>query len=92
MPNCYVPHPRDPDAENLEVEFVITSYGDPGNTFGLPENCWPPEPAQFDIMAARLEAGDGPDILSQLTPEEYEALEAEVYDSGDFSPPSDDWD
>ena len=26
----------------VEVEFEATPY-DPGNTYGLPENCYPPE-------------------------------------------------
>lgn len=36
-------------AIDVLVEIDYTP-GDPGNVFGLPENCWPEEPATIDII------------------------------------------
>lgn len=45
--------PRDLDNERtLDVDFTIDSYGAPANTFGLPEDCDPGEPAEVSLETA----------------------------------------
>jgi hypothetical protein len=42
---------------DIKVEFEFTA-GDPGKTWGDPENCWPPEPDRIDIISVTgLESG-----------------------------------
>ena len=57
-----------------EVE-VTADYtpGDPGNTCGLPENCWPPEPPEIEILSVCL-VDDGDDLIPALTDKEIEFL------------------
>lgn len=34
---------------DFEADITITDQGDPGKTYGPPENCWPPESAEFEF-------------------------------------------
>lgn len=75
--------PRDPEGERtLDVDFTIDSYGAPANTYGLPEDCDPGEPAEITLNAARDITGAN--VLSLLSPEQYEAIEAEILENYDF--------
>ena len=43
------------DGEELELEVVGTySPGLPGKTYGLPEDCYPPEPDEVEVEEIRL--------------------------------------
>ena len=37
----------------LEIEFDYTP-GDPGNIYGPPERCWPPEPAEVEVTEVNV--------------------------------------
>lgn len=41
----------------LQVTFTYFP-GDPGRTSGPPERCYPPEPAEFEVVEAHLEVKD----------------------------------
>ena len=43
----------------LEISFDYTP-ADPGRLYGLPENCYPPEPEHVEITACVLDAPDVP--------------------------------
>ncbi|GJD92887.1 hypothetical protein [Methylobacterium iners] len=87
--------PRDPDGERtLDIEFTIDSYGCPGNTFGLPEDCYPAEPAEISVASARDITGAN--VLSLLTTDQREAIETEILERHDFDrshdyDPREDW-
>lgn len=62
------------------------SPADPGRTYGPPEHCWPPEPAEidFDILdrrgryAAWLERKMTTDDIDRIEHEIIEAIEEEA--------------
>lgn len=71
----------------MQYEVTVRGYtfsvegtydpGDPGNTSGPPERCWPSEPAWFEIESIK-QAGDDPTELvgimaDKVTHEEIEA-------------------
>ncbi len=58
---------RNKDDVVVEVEFEATPY-DPGNTYGLPENCYPPEGGEIEIIKCLL--ADGAD--AEATDDETE--------------------
>jgi len=75
-----------------DIEFRVsgTYYpGDPGQTLGPPENCWPPEPDAFetdDLMIGDVEVSlvIAPPILEKLDEMAREKA-AEIYhDQKDF--------
>jgi hypothetical protein len=42
-----------PDHEEFDVTFKVNYFpGDPGRTYGPPENCYPPEPADVEVLSA----------------------------------------
>ena len=41
------------DDDEYEVEGTY-SPGDPGQTSGPPERCWPPEPSEFEIESIKI--------------------------------------
>ncbi len=44
---------------DFRLQVAFTHYpGDPGQTSGPPERCWPPEPDEFEFVAVELEARD----------------------------------
>jgi hypothetical protein len=85
------------EREGVEVELRVDGRyhaGDPGRTFGLPENCYPSEPAEAEIEA--LWTGGHP-WAGTLTDEEegaiIEALIASAEESiSDGPDPDDDYD
>jgi hypothetical protein len=87
MPSVYLAHPTKPDAENVEVEFKVTSYG------SGPSWEHPGDPPEIEVEAVREDAGEGADILPGLTGDQAEALHMLALEHGDFSPPEpDDYD
>jgi hypothetical protein len=48
---------------DLRVYFSATP-GDPGQTSGPPERCWPPEPPEVDIECIELQVGVTDDLSS----------------------------
>lgn len=95
MPSLTVIDPRDLDQEReLDVEFTIDSYGAPANTFGLPEDSDPGEPAEISIESARDITGAN--VLSLLTTDQAEAIETHILENFDFDrsgdcDPREDW-
>ena len=74
-----------------ECNFIVSgnfSPGDPGRTSGPPERCYPPEPAEFEILSfhavrARLKPSEVPEwLLERLTANEdlVERIELEAAD------------
>ena len=43
----------------LEVKMRCTNPGTPGNLVGPPEQCYPPEPAEFEVEHVHLLSDDG---------------------------------
>lgn len=78
---------RDDRKTDIIVEFAATG-GDPGNTYGLPENCWPAEAPEVEIVAAWLDADSNnlkaPQI--KLTDAEHERICVEILESPDAIP------
>jgi len=59
-----------------DVGLVVTgsySPGDPGQTSGPPERCWPPEPASFDCDSICV-VGSNVDIIELLDSTMLEAI------------------
>jgi hypothetical protein len=45
------------DDDEYEVEGTYTP-GDPGQTSGPPENCWPPEDSEFEIDSIKIDGAE----------------------------------
>ena len=57
--------------EDTEVIVTCTYYpGDPGQTSGPPERCWPPEAPELEIEKVMLGPFDIPQYLSEADMEE----------------------
>ena len=46
----------EPRTWEIEVVMEMISPGDPGKTYGLPEDCYPPEPAEWEVESIYLHA------------------------------------
>ena len=58
------------DGEERELRFNVDYFpGDPGKCWGLPENCYPPEPAELDICEIIGAAGESHDESELGDPE-----------------------
>jgi hypothetical protein len=74
------------ETEDDEVEIVVSCRvhpGDPGRTYGEPSDCYPPEPAEVDIVSATLGG-----VAVDLTPREEgcvkeRAIERVIADDAD---------
>lgn len=62
------------DVETMyDVEVNILSMGSPGKTYGLPENCYPPEPPEAEIDSIKLQGlGKQPGI--EMAPAVWETI------------------
>lgn len=72
----------------LEVEYSTSPY-DPGNTYGLPEDCEPPSGGEIEEMTVTL-AGETAEF--PLTDAEMAALEKWLYENTDYSDDGGDYD
>jgi len=68
----------------IRDEDAVVSFdyypGDPGRTYGPPENCYPPEPDEIEILSVKIN-----DEEVELTEDELEKLEDRIYnDAGDL--------
>ena len=62
------------DEHDCEVKF--TAYpGDPGRTYGPPEFCYPPEPAEVEILSVMVGLDDR---INDLTYEATQELESRI--------------
>lgn len=84
---------RDDEEITLTVEGSYTP-GDPGNTWGLPEDCWPPEPAEAEVHKILNSEGKP---FEPLSPEEEKAVYekarealSEAADNHEPDPPDED--
>ena len=66
---------RDEEEYDLLIDFTITPY-DPGNTYGPPENCYPPEGGEIYDLTAFL---DGREF--SLLDGELEKIEQYIHDN-----------
>lgn len=67
------------DVNDEEVTVVYTyEPGDPGNTSGLPENCYPPEPDGVEIEKIIY---NGIDVLQVIHEKYMEKLEKELLEA-----------
>ncbi|TXN38749.1 hypothetical protein FV232_01070 [Methylobacterium sp. WL30] len=84
MPSFTATDPRDASGDAcLEVEFTIDHHGSAPQTYGPPENCDPGEAPEITIDEAR--DSTGADVLSLLTPDQYEAIETKILEDYDFT-------
>lgn len=64
---------------DLEIEYSVAAY-DPGNTWGLPEDCEPPSGG--DIEELEITTVDGKPF--QVTPDEQSKIEDHIYQNHDY--------
>ena len=77
---------RDADETQVDVEYTATG-GDPGNTYGLPEDCWPAEAPEIGIVRVTRTADDSE---VKLTDEEDERISIHLAETHEDDH-SDDW-
>jgi len=70
---------RDDEEIELELEYSVAAY-DPGNTWGLPEDCEPPSGGEIEELEITR---DGEPF--ELTAKEIEAVENWIYEKHDYS-------
>ena len=63
------------------VNVIIVGYdpGDPGYIGGLPENCWPREPAMVELELTTPKGDSCEWIERKMTDEDWERLEREAF-------------
>ena len=69
---------RDDDEFDIEVEYTVSRF-DPGRTYGLPEDCYPPEGGEIEDFHATQ---DGKPI--ELTAAEIGKIEQRIYETHDY--------
>jgi len=69
---------RGEDAIDLEIEYEVAPFT-PGNTWGPPEHCDPPEGGEVEELTAYL---DGQVFV--LSPAEAEMIEARIYETHNY--------
>lgn len=55
------------------MTFIVTGDfvpGHPGKLFGLPEDCYPSEPAKFDIIKVKGFSANGVPLVTTLDPDD----------------------
>jgi len=57
------------DEVSVELEFYYRP-GSPGKIYGPPENCYPPEPAEFEVYECRVIDGPHAGVEVELTEKE----------------------
>jgi hypothetical protein len=60
MKRTYLHHTYIDDGETeteITVEYRVTALGTPGQYYGPPENCYPAEPMEIEIVSVVTEAG-----------------------------------
>ena len=75
-----------PYGEELEQEIEVTFTlhpGTPGRTFGLPEDCYPAEPAEYEIESATLD-GEVIELSDKETADVIEWLTENLDDDEDY--------
>lgn len=70
----------------ITVHFLSTGYYDPGQTYGPPESCYPPE-GEDERTLDRIEI-DGRELPQELAEKLFEFLQDEV-DAVEMDPPED---
>lgn len=78
---------RDDETFDLEIDYSVAAY-DPGNTYGLPENCEPPSGGEIEDLA--IFGPDGKEFTP--TAEELQKIEAHIYETHDYSDDGSDYD
>lgn len=76
-----VPYGEDLDQE-IEVTFTLHP-GTPAKTYGLPENCYPAEPAEYEIESATLD-GDTIELSDEEPADVIEWLSENLDDDEDY--------
>ncbi len=76
--------------DDFEVEITYTYRpGDPGRLWDLPENCYPPEPAEIELEAV-IDLATGDDLAAILTDDDIRTIKDEIEESENQGP--DDYD
>lgn len=60
----------------IEVDYHF-SPGSPGRLYGRPEDCYPPEDAEIDVLRAWIVQEDGTQVEEELTDAEVDQLHDE---------------
>lgn len=86
-----MPLKLNPIPNNICVEFDLTIEGCPfdgslvdfnytpaieGNISGLPENCYPTEPAEVELVRVQLQVAEG--VWAELNSEHFHLVQSEV--------------
>jgi hypothetical protein len=79
MPTISYTVERGEEAFELLVDYEVAAY-DPGNTYGLPEDCEPPSGGEVESLSV---AHNGKAFV--LTDAESAALERHIYETHDYS-------
>lgn len=79
MPSTTCTITRDDEDIELDIEYEVAAY-DPGNAYGLPEDCEPPSGGEVEELTATR---DGKPF--ELTDAEREKVEQHIYDTHDYS-------
>lgn len=79
MPSTKFTITRGDEDIDLDIEYEVAAY-DPGNTYGLPEDCEPPSGGEVEELNAYRD-----DKPFDLTDAEREKVEAHIYETHDYS-------
>lgn len=75
---------------DIEVEFEYDGCYDPGNTYGPPENCYPPErELNVNVTGIRIDGIKNPIGLTPDGKEAIEMLIVEKIDNGEIEAEND---
>jgi len=64
------------ETTEIEVDYAF-SPGTPGRLYGRPEDCYPPEAADIDVVRAWIVQEDGTEVEEELADDEIDQLREE---------------
>jgi hypothetical protein len=61
----------DEDGYEWECRVKVLTWGDPGRRWGHPDQRYPPEPAEYEVLSVSREDYDGSPVEVHPYPEEF---------------------